>query len=152
MRASALLQSDEYLLRRSQSSNVMDHHGELVRRRREGPVQQEGEGEEGEGGAMLDRTGSYIDPAAALEIARFGLSKKETAALDQAIEDDRAQQADADKLKRAAEGGGTVGGGVGGRGTLGSVVNDEQDEEEEDEEDEDEDELGDSAGAICCGK
>ena len=89
----------------------MDQNGELARRPLEGEEEEEDS----------DEKGSYIDPAAALEMARFGLSRKQTAALDEALEKEKE---DAEKRKKLSESGIEGGMSTAAAAGLNNLVND----------------------------
>jgi hypothetical protein len=83
---------------------AQDEHGELARRAQGAEEHEEAETDSDLKGA------SYIDPAAALEMSRFGLSRKETAALNEALQKEKEEE---EKMKQPAHAG-VAGGGGGG--------------------------------------
>ena len=109
------------------SSNAMDQDGELLRRKR---AELEGGGDEdgGEQSAESER-GNYLDPAAALEMARFGLSRKQSAALETALQKEKEEEEASKNVATAKAGTGVR------APTIDRLV--DSDQESEDDEDED---------------
>ena len=107
------------------SSNAMDQDGELLRRK---TAEFEGGGDEdgGEQSAESER-GNYLDPAAALEMARFGLSRKQSAALETALQKEKDEEEASKNVAKA------------GMGVRGPAIDRLVDSDQESEDDEDED-------------